>query len=214
MALKETSPPHSSKVLGVDASMNKVGLCALDLLGRVIYAKKIEFTNLTHVYRVRLLDQESNIEYERTLNKKDCSQARGISYYRTNMVTELCLSEVKKLDPLWIAVEYYSLESKGLQFDIAEQVGFLKQRMAQDLDGRIINIPPRTIKSFICGAAIGVKKEDLIAGIRESYQIDFKSEDDIADAFALARLIYDIAPKIRDKSFKKNILCGELNQYF
>jgi len=126
----------------------------------------------------------------------DTERFHNISRHFLNLLPEYGNTRAAKQENVRIMIEGYSMGSKGLVFNIAENTGVLKQKLWEC--GYIFEVvPPTTIKKFATGKGNADKDQMLEAFIKETH-IDLKEHltpdkklgspvTDIIDAYYIAR---------------------------
>jgi Holliday junction resolvasome RuvABC endonuclease subunit len=117
---------------------------------------------------------------------------------RFSNISDWILSIVKKLTPEIIAIEGYSMGSKGKTFNIGEVTGILKHKLW--IEGyELIIVPPTVIKKFGTGKG-NAKKEQMVDQFKYETGMDLKTilqpkrklgspTTDIVDAYYLAKYV-------------------------
>lgn len=87
-----------------------------------------------------------------------------------------------------VIIEGYSFGSKHQAHQLGEFGGVLRSTLCKTFaKARIIEAPPKTLKQFACGNG-GAGKIGIAVALARRYDVDFGSDDNKYDAYALARL--------------------------
>lgn len=86
--------------------------------------------------------------------------------------------------PSVIAVEGYSMGSKGRVFDIGEWGGIAKLDLYERGDSVVLLVPPSSLKMFVTGSG-NAGKAEVVAAVNKRFGISTK-DDNEADALGLA----------------------------
>ena len=108
-------------------------------------------------------------------------------------------------DPVFcmVFVEDYAFAAKGQVFNIAELSGIIKYRMW--VDGyRFLRIPPTSLKKFTTATGTA-PKELMMKEVYKRYGVDF-NDNNVADAYALARMGYAITQQVNVPAYQKDAI--------
>lgn len=98
-------------------------------------------------------------------------------------------------------------------FELHELGGVLKQEFHERGITPLI-FSPMTIKKFVTGNARKVKKEDMIAGIKNHWNLNFsKKQNDIADAYAIAKFAYYLNAAQEMRIDPNDLYAGAFDKY-
>lgn len=89
-----------------------------------------------------------------------------------------------------VFVEGYAFGATGQVFNIAELSGYIKYQLYTGDCTAVIQVPPTSLKKYIAGKG-NAKKDLMLKEVYKKYGVDF-TDDNIADAFALARMAYEL----------------------
>ena len=102
-----------------------------------------------------------------------------------------------------VFVEDYAFAAKGQVFNIAELSGIIKYRMW--IDGyRFLRIPPTSLKKFTTATGTA-PKELMMKEVYKRYNVDF-NDNNVADAYALARMGYAITQQVNVPAYQKDAI--------
>lgn len=89
-----------------------------------------------------------------------------------------------------VFVEGYAFGATGQVFNIAELSGYIKYQLYTGDCTAVIQVPPTSLKKYITGKG-NAKKDLMLKEVYKKYNVDF-FDDNIADAYALARMAYEL----------------------
>jgi crossover junction endodeoxyribonuclease RuvC len=106
---------------------------------------------------------------------------------RLHQTRKWILAQLDEIKPDLVAIEAYSYGSINRAFSLGEVGGVIREAVFS-LGTPMIFVPPSSLKLFITGHGLA-KKKSVIRALVERYGYA-TSDDNIADAAALARLAY------------------------
>lgn len=106
---------------------------------------------------------------------------------RKDLIVSKVLSAAKKYDPIFVGIEGFSMASKGGKtFTRHESAGAVKYGLNQmEIPWDVI--APTSLKKFATGKGTAEKDEMINTAIGFGYRTLPEGNDDLADAFHLAR---------------------------
>lgn len=156
-------------VLGIDPSLNGTGIVLLNSKGKIIYQKAI------------------------ILNKTKKTTIKGFS--RINYILSIIKEVINEHQGLvkLVIIEGYSFGSNRSRsvFDLGELGGIIKYYLYEK-EISFVEVPPKFLKKYITGNG-NADKLMMIDSVKNRYKENFDN-DDICDAYALARLGIELNP--------------------
>lgn len=192
MSIRKRKPT----ILGIDPSINGTGLVVLGQRGEVIYSEKL-------LYRSRKIPVYEVIKKNGAFDKAD-----EIEICHNDLKGFIASERIGKIIDHFkvtvVVMENYAFGTQaGRVFNIGEFVGALKVSMIRGgIDFTLI--PPNSMKLYITGIG-NAKKEVILANLIKKYNINFDDED-LNDAYALARMALELGPRLVDFCDKKGML--------
>ena len=124
-------------------------------------------------------------------------------YARVNNIVSRVFSHIP--DPVLCAVfvEDYAYAAKGQVFNIAELSGIIKFRLWHDAYP-FLRIPPTSLKKFTTATGTA-PKELMMKEVYKRYGVDF-NDNNVADAYALARMGYAITMQVNVPQYQKDAI--------
>lgn len=107
---------------------------------------------------------------------------------RINMITSKVVQYIDAGSVVF--VEGYAFGANGQVFNIAELSGYMKFQLYCGDCTAVIQVPPTSLKKYITGTG-NAKKELILKEVYKRYSMDF-NDDNVADAYALARMGYEL----------------------
>jgi crossover junction endodeoxyribonuclease RuvC len=114
-------------------------------------------------------------------------------FKRFHGIIDSIFSDIRKYSPSLIVIEGYAYGARGQAvFDIAELSGIIKKKL-WDLKLNFVEVPPTSVKKFICGKG-SAKKELMLQQVLKKYGEEF-SDSNLCDAYCLARVGVELLQK-------------------
>lgn len=181
---------NSNKIIaGIDYSMNSPAICIQDQY-------KLFFYNVNSIHKKYdvFYDSEKfqlNIEYlEKPLNQIE----------RFDILSNKCIEILQKHQVDLMAIEDYSMGSRGKVFHIAENTGILKFKIFKTIQKPLIFFSPKTIKKSATGNG-NSNKEKMCLKFLEDTGISFNKiigckefdspESDLVDSYYIMKHLKD-----------------------
>lgn len=137
--------------------------------------------------------------------KAECikSKPQDDWYARVNNIVSRVFDIIP--DPVFstVFVEDYAFAAKGQVFNIAELSGIIKFRMWYDAYA-FLRIPPTSLKKFTTATGTA-PKELMMKEVYKRYGVDF-NDNNVADAYALARMGYAITQQVNVPQYQKEAI--------
>lgn len=102
-----------------------------------------------------------------------------------------------------VYVEDYAFAAKGQVFNIAELSGIIKYRLWCD-SYNFLRVPPTSLKKFTTATGTA-PKELMMKEVYKRYNVDF-NDNNVADAYALARMGYAITQQANVPQYQKDAI--------
>lgn len=134
---------------------------------------------------VVVLDEDGDMLLRRVIVPGELRDAA-----RLCMIRNLVAAAVAEYKPVAAAFEGYSFESTNRAFALGE-LGGIVQVVFFDAEVPYRQIPPKTLKRFVTGNG-DADKQKMLDVTKNKWKIDFGDEDDLCDAYGLARLLLAI----------------------
>ena len=186
-------------ICGLDLSLNKTGVMVLNAKGDIIHQECIDIDEANKVIK-----ENWKIENKDKLKSKEYTVKNDYNHDlksmpRLSFIKERILEILKEFKVTKIAIEGYSFSSRGRSvFDLGELGGAIRLALYEN-SYAYVDVSPSSVKAFII---IGnADKEQMRLGIISKYGHNFEN-DNIADAFALARFLLCFGDAAEDFSGK------------
>lgn len=122
---------------------------------------------------------------------------------RLSMIKENVLDMCKKHKVTTIGIEGYGFLTKGRGFELGEVGGIIRLSLFEE-GIPYASFAPTQIKKFTTGSG-NAKKDHMLKAVYKRWKFD-TDDDNLADAFAIAKLQYAICDVLNKKSRIKNYL--------
>ena len=124
-------------------------------------------------------------------------------YGRVNNIVSRVFSYIPAPVVCAVFVEDYAFAAKGQVFNIAELSGIIKFRLWSDAYP-FLRIPPTSLKKFTTATGTA-PKELMMKEVYKRYGVDF-NDNNVADAYALARMGYAITQQVNVPAYQKDAI--------
>lgn len=109
------------------------------------------------------------------------------------------LLEIK--DQLALFLAYYNILDVAMEGTVVhsnsasvlgEISGVVKEYLFREHSTAPMNVPPMSLKKFVCGQASGVSKSQIMMSLLKRYDVELP-DDNAADAYGIARIVRGVA---------------------
>lgn len=110
--------------------------------------------------------------------------------------------------PSLIVIEGYSFGSKGrATVSLGEFGGVLRYELTHEFFCKIVEVPPKSLKMFVCGNG-NAKKTEMVATLARQYGVMYKTDDeyDALGLWLLGRCILN--PKLCKNATQRKVVNG------
>ena len=136
---------------------------------------------------VAILSSQGELIHKEVIKGDKIKGADRLCMIRDRIVALLLQFEVKA-----IAIEGYSMGSRGRLFDIGELGGVIRVALRDRLYSWSV-IPPTSLKAFITGTG-NADKQMMIASVEKYFGLTIKNNNE-ADAYSLAKMLQVLGPE-------------------
>lgn len=181
--------------LGIDPSLS--GTAIYKMIDFVPISKKLIKTKKNSTKKIIVKKKSTKFSLQEIKDRME----------RHYIIFNEVLNFIEKENPDYIGIEGYSFMGKNLSTQaevtsiILLAISFFKKNKNRDV--KVIFFTPQSLKKYVTGKGSG-HKEIVLKEVYKRYDIDI-NDNNIADAFVIAKMTCDFAFVDINKKFRKNI---------
>lgn len=138
-----------------------------------------------------LLDDDAQIVHQQIIESSPKGNAVHQRMERIEAIVRAILLPVEKFAPTTLCIEAYTYGSNTPGSNARIELGGLLRYVLVRECQRIYEVSPSTLKKWATGAGNAPGKTPVVVALMKRYGVEFSTDDEY-DAYALARLAYQI----------------------